>query len=78
MSKRIVVQGSVNVYRDGMGRETLSAIVTTKTGRYYFDRAPKCFTDLIECGHRNVVDVRYTANEDGSNPRRVEALSKPR
>jgi len=79
MPKRIVIEGSMCIYRESSLVEHLSADVKTADGQaFYYYRAPKCFDDLIVDGIKNVIDVRYTANEDGSNPRSAVATSEPR
>lgn len=70
--------GIVNVYRESSLGEYLSADVKTDCGQsFYYYRAPKCFDDLIKDGSKNIIKVEFIANEDGSNPRSVKALSNP-
>lgn len=70
--------GVLNVYRESMLRETLSAAVDLPDGKtlnYY--RAPKAFEDLINTKPGNCIKVEFVADEDGKNPRSVKALGEP-
>ena len=70
-------EGELVVYRDNMFVEHLSAQVMTNCGeRFEYYRSPKSFEDLIVNGIKNKIRVRFTANEDGSNPRSVVAISE--
>lgn len=71
--------GLLNVYRVSAASETLVAEVNVDevTTRYFYTPAPKAFKDLIKDASKNLVRVEYIANEDGSNPRAVKAISEP-
>ena len=70
--------GNLCVYRDGMHRNTLSAILKLEDGQsLYWDRCPKCFLQLIDNGHNNMVKISLKLNDELQNPRQVTVIGQP-
>lgn len=76
-------KGVLNVHRVSSQHEHLAATVrsyrdSTEEFKFYYYPCPKVFDDLITNGSYNVIEVEFTANEDGRNPRGVRPISLAR
>lgn len=70
--KRFNFTGTLCVYRESSQVEHLSAKVSLLDGRkFHYYRCPKAFDALITSGLKNVCEVAFTADWDGTNPRAV-------
>ena len=79
MKTRHNYTGKLCVHRESSWHEYLAATVTLLDGKeFYYYPVPKCFDDMITDGIRNVIDVTFTADEKGRNPRNVVAISEAR
>ena len=70
-------KGVVAVQRKGAGSPVLEAFVKLEDGRsFYYDRAPKCFFNIVT-GQHNQVAVEFEADEEGRRPTKAKAIGTP-
>ena len=79
MARRKYV-GVLCVHRMSSLHEHLAATVysyreAAEKYEFFYYPAPKCFDALITNGLYNCIEVEFTADEKGRNPRAVRALS---
>lgn len=62
--------GKLNIFRAYQADTKYTATVDVEGQQFEYYPAPKCFKDQSDKLDRNRnIDVVFTANEDGSNPR---------